>query len=248
MLLIGGLAAVLIGLSKSAVPGAGLLAAPLLALVVSGRAIAGTMLPMLLVADVLAVWWFGRHCRVDVLRPMVWPVIIGFIAGAAFFALIGSASRPLEIVLGLIILALVAIQSYRMVRKAPPVDITPAVTRATGISGGFSTFVANASGPILNTYILALRLPKEELIGTSAWFYFVVNAAKIPAYLVLAYLTVGGPFFTAESLMFNAVLTPLVIAGAWAGRYLLAVISQELFNAAVLLLSAVAAVMLIVGN
>ena len=78
-------------------------------------------------------------------------------------------------------------------RTAPP----PTTAATYGTIGGFTTFVANAAGPIINTYLVGLGLPKYQLIGTTAWLYFVVNLSKIPFYLALGASTSGGPFFTA---------------------------------------------------
>jgi uncharacterized protein len=246
-LLLGLVAAAIIGLSKSAVPGGGLLATPLLAMVVSGRLIAGTMLPLLIIADVLAVFWFGRRARRDVLGPLVRWVGVGFAAGTLFYVQVGAGGRTLDIVLGASIVILVGLQLARLIRRSPAVEATPAITGAVGVTGGFTTFVANAAGPVLNTYLVGIGLPKEELIGTSAWFYFAVNVAKIPVYLAIGRWASGGAFFTAESLRFDAVLVPVVLASMLIGRQLLSRIPQQTFTIIVLVLAAVAATKLILG-
>ncbi len=245
---IGLIAALILGLSKTAVPGGGLLAAPLLAMVVSGRLIAGVTLPVLLVADVFAMRWYGQHRRNDVLKPLLIPVTIGFGAGAVFFVLVGSGGRLLDVLIALTIIVMVAIQSVRLVQDRQPSPATPTMTAAVGTTGGFTTFVANAAGPVINTYFSGLGLPKLEMIGSSAVFYFAVNAAKIPVYFAIGALSDGGPFFTAESLMFDVALVPAVLAGVFGGRWLLPRIPQLVFSIAVLLLAAVAAVRLLVGG
>jgi hypothetical protein len=174
-------------------------------------------------------------------------ITVGFAAGAAFFILVGSGGRTLEIVLGAIIGALVALQLMRTIRRSPPVVATPAITGSTGIAGGFTTFVANAAGPVLNTYFVGLGLQKDELMGTSAWFYFAVNVAKIPIYLAIAQWADGGAFFTAESLRYNLVLAPAVVLGAVAGRRLLVVIPQHVFTNLVLVLAGLASIKLVTG-
>ena len=237
-LVLGAIAALVVGLSKTAFPGAALVATPIIATIVSGRLIPGTTLPILLAADVFAVTWFSRHARWDLLRPMVVSVSIGFAAGAAFFAIAGSSTRPIDIVIGLSVLTMVVIQVWRMGRRSVAVRPTPAAAAVYGSTGGFTTFVANAAGPILNTYLLRLGLGKDELVGTSAWFYFAVNLAKIPLYLLLGYLTTGGHFFTRESLLWNLCMVPAIIVGVYLGRYLLPRISQEVFVILVLVLSA----------
>jgi uncharacterized protein len=244
-LALGMAAALFIGLSKTALPGGGLLAAPIFATIVSGRLIAGAALPVLVVADVFAVRWYGKKCRQEVLRPMVLPVLLGFLGGAAFFAILGSGGRALRILIGVTVLVLVAIQSVRLIRRAPATTPNRSLIAAVGITGGFVTFVANAAGPVINTYFSGLGMPKDELVGTSGVFYFAVNLAKIPVYLAIGVLTAGGGFFTRESLLFDLALVPAVIAGVFSGRWLLPRISPLAFNVLVLVMAAGAAVKLL---
>ncbi len=246
-LVIGIVAALIIGLSKTAIPGGGLLATPLLATVVSGRLIAGTMLPLLLIADVFAVTWFGKHARRDVLRPIVPTVLLGFAAGTLFYAVLGSGGRALEMVIGSSILLLVIIQSARIIRATPPKPATPQITHIVGATGGFTTFVSNAAGPIMNTYLTGIGLPKEEMVGTSSWFYFGVNFLKVPVYTAIGWFAAGGPFFTSTTLRFDALVAPGVAAGLIGGRWLLPRIQQGTFNSVVLVLAGVGATKLLVG-
>jgi uncharacterized protein len=246
-IVVGLLAALIVGLSKTAIPGGGLLATPLLATIVSGRLITGLTIPILILADFFAVRWYGHHQRRDVLRPLVVSVAFGFVLGTAFFAYIGKGGRSLDVTIALIILLMVSIQTFRLVRKSPAAKATPFVTNAVGVTGGFTTFVANAAGPVLNTYFTGLGLPKDELIGTSAIFYLAVNLAKIPVYLLIGRFLSGGAFFTAESLRFDVMTFPAVLVGVFAGRWLLPRIPQATFSIAVLILAAVAAMKLLAG-
>ncbi len=246
-ILIGIAAALIVGLSKTAIPGGGLLATPLLAAIVSGRLIPGVTLPILILADLFAIRWYSKHQRRDVLRPLVIPVVVGFVGGSLFYAYIGKGGRALNATIAFIILLMVIIQSYRLIRRSPSAEATPLVTTAVGITGGFTTFVANAAGPVLNTYFSGLGLSKEELIGTSAVFYFVINLAKIPLYVLIGWLTVGGSFFTPQSLAFDALLIPAVLVGVFGSRWLLPRIAPRTFSVAVLILAAGAAVKLLVG-
>jgi uncharacterized protein len=245
--MIGCVAALIVGLSKTAIPGGGLLATPLFAMVVSGRLIAGITLPVLVLADLFAMRWYGQHRRNDVLRPLVIPVVVGFVAGAAFFVVVGSGGRVLDVLIAVIVLMMVAIQSVRLIQAKDPVASTPSVAAAVGTTGGFTTFVANAAGPVVNTYFSGLGLSKLDLIGSSAVFYFVVNVSKVPVYLLLGWFSDGGSFFTAESLRFDAILVPAVLFGVFGGRWLLPRIPQRVFSIAVLVFAAVAAVRLLVG-
>lgn len=244
-LILGSLAALIVGLSKTALPGAGLVATPIIAAIVTGRAIPGTTLPVLIAADLFAVTWYSRHARWDLLRPMIVSVSVGFAAGATFFAIVGSATRPIEIVIGVSILLMAAIQTWRMIRRQQPATPTPAAAAVYGSTGGFTTFVANAAGPVLNTYLVRLGLGKEEMVGTSAWFYFAVNVAKVPVYLALGEWSSGGHFFTRTSLAFDAALLPAVVVGVFGGRTLFHKLADRAFLIGVLVLSAAGAIKLL---
>ncbi len=244
-LILGCIAALIVGLSKTAFPGAALIATPIIASVVSGRAIAGTTLPILFAGDIFAVIWYGQHTRWDLLKPMILPVSVGFAAGATFFAVVGSSTRPMEIVIGLCILAIAIMQAWRMVRRIVPIPPTAATAAVYGSSGGFTTFVASAAGPILNTYFIRLGLGKDELVGTSAWFYFAINFSKFPIYMALGLWTSGGSFFTGSTLTFDALMFPAVLVGLLSGRRLLHVLSEKVFLFAVLVLSTAGAIKLL---
>lgn len=244
---LGLVAAIIIGLSKTAVPGGGLLASPILAMVVSGRLIAGTIIPVLLVADFVAVYLVGRSVRRDVLRPLVAPVAAGFALGTVFYVLVGAGGRVLDMMIGATIVFMVLLQVRRLVRKSPPVPATPALSGGVGVIGGFTTFVSNAAGPVMNTYFTGIGLPKADLIATSAWFYLAVNLAKVPVYLGIGQWSAGGPFFTMQTLLFDLAIAPGVFVGVAAGRWLLPRLSQQVFTHIVLVLAAGASVKLLLG-
>lgn len=244
-LLIGVVAAVVVGLSKTAIPGAGLLSVPLVAMVVDGRLIAGASLPILLVADLFAVRWYRHHTRWDLLRPIAGWVTVGFVFGIGFYVVVGNSLRVIDVSVGIIVLAMVAIQTWRLVRRHAPRPATASDARVYGSAGGFTTFVSNSAGPVVNTYLIGLGLAKDEQVGTSAWFYFAVNLAKIPFYLALGAFTAGGAFFTVESLLWDLALVPAILVGVYAGRALFRHIPQQTFVILVLVLSAAGGVKLL---
>ncbi len=249
-LLVGLTAAFIVGLSKTGLPGGALIAVPMLATVFDGRLIAGGTLPILLAADAFAVAWYREHARWDVIRSFMPWLATGYAAGIAFFVLVGDASDVIARTVGVVVLTIVVLQIWRTRPRSAPLDAPSAPgtasTAAHGGVAGFTTFVANAAGPVINSYLLRLGLPKGELIGTSAWMYFAINLSKIPFYLALGAWTAGGPFFTAESLAFNLAVVPGVFAGAFAGRWLFHRLRQDVFVWIVLALSAVGALRLVV--
>lgn len=237
-LLAGATAAYIVGLSKTGIPGGGLLAIPLFATVFEGRLITGATLPVLMFADLFAIAWYRQHARWDLLKPLAAWVGLGYAFGIAFFVAVGTATRSLEMVIGAIVLSIVTIQARRMWRGTPVRPATTGTAAIYGTTGGFTTFVANAAGPVINTYMVALGLPKHQMIGTSAWLYFVVNATKIPFFLALGQWSDGGPFFTGDSLLFGLAVVPAIVAGVYSGRAVFHRIPQRAFLAVVLVLSA----------
>lgn len=244
-ILIGLLATFIIGLSKTALPGAALIAVPMIATIVEGRLVAGTVLPVLLVADCFAISWYRQFARWDLLRPLSTWIAVGFATGISFFVAVGAAEGAVETAIGVTILAVVAMQLSRMVRSTP-VEPTATGARAYGVAGGFMTFVSNSAGPVMNSYLAGLRLSKQEMVGTAAWFYFAVNVSKIPFYLALGRWSDGGAFFTQQSLAYDAAIVPGVILGVLFGRKVFHRIPQRQFLLVVLVLSAVGGLKLII--
>jgi hypothetical protein len=244
-LVVGAVAAFVVGLSKTGLPGGALIATPLLATVLDGRLIAGGTLPILLVADLFAVGWYRRHARWDVLRPLAVWIAVGYVFGVTFFVAVGSASGTIEVTIGAIVLAIVGLQFFRMWRGIVASGATPTLAATHGTTGGFTTFVANAAGPVINTYLIRLGLPKHDLIGTSAWLYFIINLSKIPLYLAVGAWSSGGVFFTGEVLLYDLAVVPAVLLGAFGGRALFHHIPQRLFATVVLTLSGLGAINLL---
>jgi len=102
-----------------------------------------------------------------------------------------------------------------------------------GVLAGFTTLVANAAGPLMALYLLAMGLPKMEFVGTTAVFFLLLNLFKVPFMVNLGLITT-------DSFGVNLALAPAVWLGAWAGRKLLRRLNQKLFENLALGLAAVA--------
>ena len=107
-----------------------------------------------------------------------------------------------------------------------------------GLFAGSTTMMANAAGPVMAVYLLAVNLPKLQFVGTGAWFFLIVNLFKVPFSLQLGLITF--PSITVDLLMI-----PAVAAGIFAGRSLVGHIPQKLFEALVLAFAIVASLRLI---
>ncbi len=231
----GAACALLIGLAKTGLPSAGTLAVPLAVYAVGdARRAAGWLLPLLCAGDVLAVasWWRYADFR-KLLQLTPW-VVGGMLLGG--WALAGRETLVRRLV-GVLVLVSIAWSVLDRARKSSG-RTSGALTSAYGLAAGFATTVANAGGPILNAYLYSHALPTSGFIATQAWFFFFVNAMKVPIYL-LHDLIDGG------TLGFDAWLLPLTLLGGVAGRAVARRLPQRIFDSLVLALSTIAAVTLL---
>jgi len=220
-------AALGIGVSKSGLPGVSLLHVVLVAHLFPGLRSTGVVLPMLIAGDVGAVWLFRREARWEHVARTLPPALVGVAAGWACMR--AWPRLDWNPVIGGIVLTLAVVQVVRNVRPTLWADVPHA--RAFAVSVGFvagvTTMVANAAGPVMALYLLAVSLPKEAFVGTAAWFFLSINVLKVPFSAALG--LIDGP-----SLALNATLAPVVVAGLFLGRALTTRIPQRWFDHLVL--------------
>lgn len=230
--MLGTLCAVLVGISKTGVPGVGILNVPLIVLAVGdARQSAAWILPMMCVADVYAVLYWRRQAEAKRLFSLVPWVVIGMAAGAAALGLDERVFRPM---VGVVVLGMFL--AYLWQRRKSTLNLTPHPA-VYGVATGFSTTVANAAGPVMNLYLLSKKLTKEEFVATGAWFYLCLNLSKIPIYA-------WHGLFSRRSLTFDVIMLPAVLAGTLAGRWIIHHIPQRTFESLVIVLTAVAVLLL----
>ncbi|MCW5943790.1 MAG: sulfite exporter TauE/SafE family protein [Fimbriimonadaceae bacterium] len=243
------LAAILTGVSKTGVPGTGMLVVPLMANLFGSRLSVGALLPMLIVADLFAVLWYREHCRWDQIRRLSPWVAFGLVLGAAFLLSIGETAGKdvLNPTIGGIVLAMLAVHLLRK-RTGDRLNLRskPAIAGA-GTLAGFTTTVSNAAGPVMTIYVTAQGLTKNEFMGTFAWYFFLINSAKVPILLAISLAQPSNPLMTSATGIFNLIVVPAIIGGAFLGKWLLPRIPQRAFEAVILTLAAIASAKLLVS-
>ncbi|MFT4258002.1 sulfite exporter TauE/SafE family protein [Microbacterium sp.] len=235
------LAAVITGLSKAAVPGGGTLAVVLFAAALPARTSTAAMLLLFIVGDVFALIAYRRHAHWPTLLRLAPAVIAGLLAGFVFLALAGDGIVRRAV--GVILLVMIAITLWRR-RLQDRADAAPAVrggillSSTYGALGGFTTMVANAGGPVMAMYFLATRTQVQVFLGTSAWFFAIVNLVKVP-------FLAGLGLFTPQVLLMDLLLAPLVVAAGLVGLRIAKRIPQRLFDRLVIALTVSGAVYLL---
>lgn len=100
--------------------------------------------------------------------------------------------------------------------------------------------VANAGGPVMSLYLLSAGFRKLGFLGTSAWFFLIVNTSKVP-------FSVGLGLIDAQSLLLDAAMLLFVIPGAYIGRKCVDRINQKLFERLVIGATVLGGLQLLVG-
>jgi uncharacterized protein len=229
--LVGGVAVFILGLSKGGFAGVGMISTPLLALVVGPVAAAGTILPILLVQDAIAIAMYRRTFNSDILLTMIPGAALGV---SIAFVFASSVPAPaVEIVLGVISLLFSAQQLHRLMRKSTAASGTPAPRRwlgvLSGVGSGFASMVAHAGTPPFQFYVMPKRLDRDMYIGTSVIFFAATNWMKVPAFSALGQLSYS-------QLRPALVFLPLAIVSSWLGVRLVRLVDVEKFNLAITLI------------
>ncbi|HEY5778530.1 MAG TPA: sulfite exporter TauE/SafE family protein [Terrimicrobiaceae bacterium] len=232
------LAAICIGMAKAGFGGLGMLAILIMARVLPARESTGAILPMLILADIFAVYTYRRHAKGGLVLRMLPPAAAGIVCGWLLMPHIpAQVFAPLIGWLTLALIALVLLQKFapRLMNLAVE---HPGIAWPFGWLAGSTTMIANAAGPVMTIYLLACRLPKFEFVGTAAWFFFAINLLKVPFSASLGLIN-------SASLTLNLWLAPAVIAGLVAGRWMLGKINQAVFEWLMIVFSLLGAVRLI---
>jgi uncharacterized membrane protein YfcA len=235
--LLAALAALCIGFAKAGFGGVGMLAVLLMALVMPPRESTGTILPMLIMADIFAVVIYRQHANGRLVVKLLPPAVLGVVCGWLLMPHISTAVfGPLIGWLTLALILLVLLQKFTPIVRVAAEH--PGLAWPFGWLAGVTTMLANAAGPVMAMYLLARRLPKMEFVGTAAWFFFVVNVIKVPFSASLGLIN-------ATSLTLNFCLLPAIVGGIFAGRWLLGKTNQLVFEWLMILFSVAGALRLV---
>ena len=214
-------AVLIVGLSKAGLLGSlGMVGVPLWSLVMPARDAAGMMLPVLLAMDAIAIWTYRKECDWRILRIMLPGAAIGTIAGWVLWSFVSDAAVLLFVGVVTLLFILDAILPLRKKLAGLPPS-RPWGTFWGGFAG-FTSFISHTGGPPFQIYVLPQRLQPAVYAGTTAFFFAIVNTAKLIPYFFLGQLNL-------HNLQLSAALIPVGIGGVLAGVWLVRRISMAWF-------------------
>ncbi|OAM73148.1 sulfite exporter TauE/SafE family protein [Devosia elaeis] len=215
------IAVLIVGLSKAGLLGGlGVVGVPLLTLVMAPRDAAGMMLPVLLCMDAVAIWMYRKECDWSLLKIMLPGAAVGTLIGWALWAVVSDAMVLLMV--GVVTLLFVLDAVFPLRKKLEGLPPSKPWGVFWGGLAGFTSFISHTGGPPFQIYVLPRRLAPALYAGTTAFFFAIVNTAKLVPYYFLGQLNV-------ENLTLSAALAPVGVLGVFLGVYLVRRIDARLF-------------------
>ncbi len=215
------IAVLIVGLSKAGLLGGlGVVGVPLLTLVMAPRDAAGMMLPVLLCMDAVAIWMYRKECDWSLLKIMLPGAAIGTLIGWALWAVVSDGVVLLMVGVVTLLFVLDAVFPIRKKLEGLPPS-KPWGTFWGGVAG-FTSFISHTGGPPFQIYVLPRKLAPALYAGTAAFFFAIVNTAKLVPYYFLGQLNV-------QNLTMSAALAPVGVLGVFLGVYLVRRIDARLF-------------------
>lgn len=231
-------AAFLIGMAKTGVSGVAMFAVPIMAMIFGGKMSSGLMLPMLIMADLFAVKYYHRHANWNYLGKLFPSAAVGVVIGTWLGNHVDDELFRL-IMSGIIFVSLgIMLWMEKANKEKIPDYMWFAILM--GLLGGITTMIGNLAGAVMALYLLSMRLPKNEYIGTAAWFFLVINLFKVPFHVV-SWQTIDP-----NSFLLNLLGLPFIALGAYCGIQIVKRIPDKQYRWLVLAMTAIAAVFMVI--
>lgn len=216
------IAALLLGVSKAGLKGPGVVIVGLVAIEYGSKPSTGILLPLLIIADLLAVSYYKRHVQWEHLRKFLPMMIIGVVIGAYIGKEVPEAQFKFWmawiIIFGLIVML---IKDFKWRSHVPK---HPLFANTMGLAAGFTTMVGNLAGPFANLYFMAQNINKNTFIGTAAWLFFIINLFKLPFHIFM-WQTID-----TYTLAIDLRLIVFVIAGFYIGIKIVKLINENWYR------------------
>ncbi|MFN8211169.1 MAG: sulfite exporter TauE/SafE family protein [Bacteroidales bacterium] len=232
------LAALIIGMAKAGMNGFGIAAVQIMALIFGAKQSTGVILPMLITADIMAVIYYRKNAEWKYIIMVLPWVAAGIVTALIIGKTINNNQfRILLLSVVWIMLILMLVNDFRK-KKGLEMHENKPFAIFMGFSGGFSTMIGNAAGPVFTLYFLAMKLPKKEFIGTSAWLYLIMNTGKLPLQALV------WKNISLASLKMGLIAIPVIAVGIISGIQIIKLLPENVFRIFVIVTTLLTSVLL----
>ena len=223
------LSAFFIGLSKAGLRGIDMMNVTIMAIVFGSKASTGIVLPLLCVADIIAVIYYHRHAQWNHFWKLIPWMAIGILVGVY----VGKDMNEVLFrkIMAIIIITTVFIMVALEIKKNQIIPTNKFFVANMGLAAGFTTMLGNLAGAFSNIYFLAMRMPKNDFIGTASWVFLVINLFKLPFQVFFWKNITPGSLYT------DLFLLPSVVIGFWIGVKIVSKIKEDNYRKVVIVLT-----------
>ncbi len=251
---IGFLAAILIGVSKTGVPGVGLFSCLLMITAFRGHEMfaSGAVVPLLILGDIAAVKFYYKDCDPALLKKLTPPVAIGLLLGGV--ALCFMQNSQFKLTVGILASSILIFEFVRKRFGWTQVSTSSPFRVGCGMLAGMTTVLGNAAGAVAAAYFSSQNLDKHKFMGTNAVFFFLVNVSKIPLMLLVTQIKTSMGFETDDAQIMNTttfiltlIFAPGIVLGGFLGRKFYRAIPEKVFVPFILAMNFITAVYIVVS-
>lgn len=225
------------GMAKTGVHGIGMVTVPMLAAVFGGKVSSGIMLPLLVLADVIGVWYYHRHASWHHLKILFPWAAVGVVLGTWVGGIIDD--EVFKTIMGIVVIISVVIMIWMERDRSDVIPSNVWFGSSTGIASGFTSMVGNLAGSVMALYLLSMRLPKNAFIGTAAWFFLVINWFKVPFH-VFAWHTIS-----MDIVLLDLACLPMLGLGAYLGVLITERLSEKSYRWFIIVMTLASAVLML---
>lgn len=215
---------ILVGLSKGGLGGPVpvALTVPLMSLAIDPQIAVALVLPLLLFADVFALYFYWKRWDRSYLKLMLLPGLIGVAVGTLVLKDIDALT--LKRIIGS--LSLLALSFKIASERLASLEYKPRGWHGyfAGWASGFGSTIANVGAPPFATYLLLQpQMTPIRFVGTTTLFFTVMNLTKLPSFIAIGILDI-------DRLLGIAWVFLLIPPAVMTARYLIGRINQRLFE------------------
>lgn len=233
------IAALSIGMSKTGVQGIMLMIVPFMAMAFGAKESTGVILPMLCMADIIAVAYYKRIADWKIVTKLLPTAILGFFLAIGVDNMI-PAGQFRQLMGWTLLLALIVMLWSEIFGKENRWMHKWWYAAIFGLLGGFTTMIGNAAGPVMSVYLLSMRKEKMEYIGINAWFFLVVNLLKVPLQ-AFVWDNITWPSFS-----LNLLMLPVIGIGAWLGIKIVKLFPEKAFRRFVQVVTIISVILMLI--